>query len=161
MYSLNQEFPVGKGHQSFLKRYSEMQQDISGELVVKAGVEAQVFKVKGKVAQTLPRDWSAQWLSNQWVENHTQAAGVGIRVQGDPLQTAILREEDFGAILFDPGSDRVFKLNKSGAVLYKAIRDTVAESQRQFSPKAMAGFDKQVVVQFVNYLKAAGLWSLQ
>ena len=160
MYSLNQEFPVGKGHQSFLKRYSEMQQDLTGKLVVQAGVEAQVFNVNDKLA-SVPRDWSAQWLSNQWVENHTQAAGVGIRIQGDPLVNSILREEDFGAILFDPGSDRVFKLNKPGAALFKALREGAGKNQATFAPKAMAGFDKEVVTQFVNYLKAAGLWTLQ
>jgi hypothetical protein len=160
MYSLNQEFPVGKGHQSFLKRYSEMQKDIGGKLVINASVESQVFNVSQKIKQ-LPRDWQAQWLSNEWIENHTQAAGVGIRIEGDPLRHAILREEDFGAILFDPGSDRVFKLNKAGATLYKAIREAALQSDKEFVPRATAGFNQSQVTQFVNYLKAAGLWSIQ
>lgn len=154
MYSLNQEFPVKKGHESFLKRLTEVKPDVSGKLTKVATVESQVYNLKDKIAN----DWSAQWVSNQWIENHTQAAGVGIREYGDPMLTAILREEDFGAILFEPGSDRVFKLNREGAELFNAVRKQYVQTEGKWTQQGLAGFSVEQVTLFVDYLKAAGLW---
>lgn len=155
MYSLNQEFPVGKGHQSFLKRHSSMQEDASGRLVINSSVESQVFRVE----KEMPSDWSLEWLSNRWVANNQQAAGEGNRFDASPLRAAILREEDFGAILFEPGSDRVFKLNKPGVVLFRAIRDEMVTTEQALEPGPLAGFSANQVSQFVDYLRVAGLWS--
>jgi hypothetical protein len=156
MYSLNQEFPVGKGHHSFLKRLSELQKDLSGKLVEHASVESQVFQVRNPIAD----DWSAEWISNEWIENHTKAAGVGIRPfsdASDPMIIAVLREEDFGAVLFEPLSDRVFRLNQAGAKLYRAIRESYLANDRVFKVKALAGFSTSQVAKFTGYLKLAGL----
>lgn len=35
LYSMNQEFPVGKGHNTFLKRHSEVMEDVNGKLIRK------------------------------------------------------------------------------------------------------------------------------
>jgi len=44
MYSLNQEFPVGKGHATFLRKRSELRVDEkTGELFTLQEVESQVF----------------------------------------------------------------------------------------------------------------------
>jgi len=44
MYSLNQEFPVGKGHATFLKKRSELRVDEkTGELFTLQEVESQVY----------------------------------------------------------------------------------------------------------------------
>lgn len=157
MYSLNQEFPVGKGHQSFLKRFSELQKDLSGKLVEHAAVETQVFqtdRIKGK----LSGDWSAQWISNEWITNHTKAAGVGIREEVDPMRNAVLREEDFGAILFEPLSDRVFRLNQAGVKLYKSIRESYEANRGSFKVKALGGFSAEQVQKFTEFLRLSGLW---
>ena len=157
MYSLNQEFPVAKGHETFLKRFSQLQQDLSGKLVERHEVESQIFQTGLGLSANLPPDWSVQWLQNQWIENHTKAAGVGIRPELDPLRNALLREEDFGGILFEPFSDRVFKLNKAGVTLFRALKQDY-ESTGELRSRAIAGFSKEQVESFVNYLKAAGLW---
>ncbi|WP_338822542.1 hypothetical protein WDM22_00635 [Bradyrhizobium septentrionale] len=153
MYSLNQEFPAGKGHETYLKRHSELQKDITGSLILKAGAEAQVFKTERDAK--LPADWAAQWLENRWIENHTKAAGVGTRQASDPLRGAIIREEDFGAILFEPTSDRVYKLNKAAALLVKALRES---GQTAGQPKRISGFSTDIVDEFVSALRVAGLW---
>ena len=41
MYSMNQEFPVEKGHATFLKRRSEVMQDLTGNLICKEEVIGQ------------------------------------------------------------------------------------------------------------------------
>lgn len=160
MYSLNQEFPVGKGHQTYLKRFSEMSKDLTGELAERVQLEAQVFNVDRKLA-AVPADWRAQWLENQWIENHTKAIGMGRRPDLDPLRTAILREEEFGAIVFEPRSDRVYKLNRAGAKLFKALQAEHVKSEGRLEVRALSGFKVGEVDGFVAQLKAAGLWGLQ
>jgi hypothetical protein len=154
MYSLNQEFRTGTGHKTYLKRYSEIQKDLTGGLVLKAGVESQVFRTPLLGAD--PSDWAAQWLENNWIENHTQAAGNGIRTHFNPLLSAIMREEDFGAILFEPQSDRVYKLNRAGMTLVRALREQMQAGVAE--PESAAGFAQEDVTGFVAALKAAGLW---
>ncbi|WP_428699772.1 hypothetical protein [Stappia sp.] len=160
MYSLNQEFPVGKGHQTYLKRFSELSKDITGDLAERVQVEAQVFGVDPKLA-AVPSDWRAQWLENQWIENHTKAIGMGRRPDLDPLRTAIMREEEFGAIVFEPRSDRVYKLNRAGAELFKALQAEHLKNEGEPKVRQYAGFKTDTVEGFVRQLKAAGLWSLQ
>lgn len=156
MYSLNQEFPAGKGHETYLKRYSDLQKDIDGKLVLKAALETQVFKTQADDALAVPA-WSAQWLENRWIENHTKAAGVGIReLLDDTFRSAILRREDFGAILFEPRSDRVYRLNRTGAELYEKLRDLALAGK--LSNLSVPGFERQDVEPFVSSMKAAGLW---
>ncbi|MFF0827891.1 hypothetical protein ACFYU8_13525 [Brevibacillus sp. NPDC003359] len=151
MYSLNQEFPVGKGHASFLKRHSEVKADVTGDLMGIETVESEVFR--------LPvMDWSVQWISNQWITNYTKLAGMGLREDVDPMYTAIVRKEDFGAILFEPRSDRVFKLNKSGLALYYELRIAYQRGNRDFENFTSELFSEHDVACFVAFLKGAGLW---
>jgi hypothetical protein len=47
MYSLNQEFPVGKGHVTFLKKRSELRVDEkTGKLFTLQEVESQVYSTR-------------------------------------------------------------------------------------------------------------------
>jgi hypothetical protein len=153
MYSLNQEFPAGKGHETYLKRHSEAQEDLRGSLVLKASVESQVFQTRGGGAVDIPPDWSVKWLSNRWIQNDVTPMRAD---DPDPLRTAVLRKEDFGAILFEPRSDRVYKLNKTGAELFEKLRKLALSGDRSF--EKVAGFEPEEVGPFVSMLKAAGLW---
>ena len=162
MYWLNQEFPVGKGHETYLKRFSELQEDLSGSLVEKNQLEEQVFQTNaGEEAVAVPADWSVKWLSNRWIRNHTKAAGVGRRPELDPLRTAILRREDFGAIVFEPRSDRVYKLNKPGADMFERLQSMHREGDGtiKITEKSLGDFTPEEFDDFVEQLKAAGIWS--
>lgn len=153
MYSLNQEFPAGKGHDTYLKRYSEMKPDLRGDLSLNAGVETQIYRTKGgDSSASIPADWSAQWLENRWVQNHTKSVGVGVREQYEPIKNAIIREEDFGAILFEPTSDRVYKLNKAGLELFRKIRAAYLDGK---APSDLPLDDDSQ--SFVKAMSAAGL----
>jgi hypothetical protein len=153
MYSLNQEFPKEKGHAHFLKRYSAAKEDLSKQLIQHEQVESQVFNLKSR----LPQDWSVQWLSNQWIENHTKAIGLGLREEIDPMERAMLRQEDFGGILFEPLSDRVFRLNQAGYNLFTRLREFYSKNKnlREFTSKE---FNSEATNRFIAYLEGAGLW---
>ncbi|MGJ3261875.1 MAG: hypothetical protein ACFE0R_01445 [Salinarimonas sp.] len=162
MYSLNQEFPVGKGHETYLKRFSELQHDISGALVERNQVEEQAFRTLDPEGLTaVPDDWSAQWISNRWITNHTKAAGVGRRPDLDPLRTAVMRREEFGAIVFEPRSDRVYKLNAAGAELFARLQTLHREGDGTIAltETTREGFGTEEVDGFVAQLKAMGLLS--
>jgi hypothetical protein len=154
MYSLNQEFPAEKGHAAFLERRSTTKPDVAHNLVNVHQVESQVFN---RLRQDV-NDWSVQWVSNEWIENHTKAAGVGIREEIDPMVNARLREEDFGGILFEPTSDRVYKLNRAGLSLFKELRERYQRGERDLSQMKIARFDEKEVADFVAFLHSAGLW---
>jgi hypothetical protein len=163
MYSLNQEFPVGKGHETYLKRFSELQQDLTGALVERNQVEGQVFRVNQLTENlAVPRDWSAQWLENRWITNHTKAAGVGRRPELDPLRTAILRQEDFGAIVFEPRTDRVYKLNRTGAAMFEHLQalHRAGDGTIKITEETRGDFTPEEFDSFVHQLKIMGLWSL-
>jgi hypothetical protein len=153
MYSLNQEFPGDRGHHSFLKRFTETKPGISEDLREITQIESQVFNLDAPQVT----DWSVQWLSNQWIENHTKAAGVGIREEFDPLARSLLREEEFGGILFDPISDRVFKLNRSGYKLFSEIREFYSEN-RDLSEFRSRDVSVEDAKPFIAFLEGAGIW---
>lgn len=155
MYSLNQEFPQGKGHSHFLKRRSEVKPGVNRELV---GIEVAESHVFGGKTPKLPADWSAQWLENRWVENHTKAVGMGDDNLQDPLQDAILRHEDFGGILFEPATDRVFKLNKAGVALFEEMRAYLKTKEHDIQTFTSKDFSTEDVRNFAAYLEGAGLW---
>lgn len=151
MYSLNQEFPVGKDHAYFLNRQSKIKEDLSGGLLSIETAESEVFEVG--VSR-----WSVKWLSNRWITNYTKLAGTGIREDMDPMFTAVVRKEDFGAILFEPQSDRVFKLNKSGLALYYELKIAYQQGDHNFENFRSNLFSEQEVECFIAFLKGAGLW---
>lgn len=159
MYSLNQEFPVAKGHATYLKRYSELKQGLDGGLQLQASVESQIFQVAGAgvdLPKALPSDWSVQWLENRWVENHTKAAGMGIREDFDPIVKAIVREEAFGGIVFEPTTDRVYKLNHAGMKLFQQMRATRLAGGDMLSETSKE-FGEDDVSHFMGAMRAAGL----
>lgn len=155
MYSLNQEFPQGKGHTHFLKRRSEVKPGMNHELINIEEVESQVFG--GKVPR-LPQDWSVQWLENRWIENHTKAASMSDDDLRDPMEQVMLRREDFGGILFEPATDRVFKLNKAGVKLFEEMRTFLKGEKRDIVAFSSQAFGDEDVRRFAAYLEGAGLW---
>ena len=153
MYSLNQEFPKEKGHAQFLKRHSEVKEDVSRQLVQQEQVESQIFNLANRLAD----DWSVQWLSNQWIENHTKAAGLGLREEITPMERAMFRKEDFGGILFEPLSDRVFRLNKAGYALFTDLREFY-RGNRNLQEFSSEKYNPDSAKRFIAYLEGAGLW---
>jgi len=109
-----------------------------------------------------PADWGAQWLSNEWIQNHTKAVGNGRIVRENPLTTAILREETFGSIVFEPNSDRVYKLNKPATQLFTAIQErlkVIEDENIVFDSIEFASYGPATVGKFVAALREIGLWT--
>ena len=153
MHSLNQEFPAEKGHEFFLRRRGSTVEALGRkELERVEQVETEVFRKRAG-------DWSVQWISNEWIENHTKAAGMGIREVINPMDRVIVREEDFGGIVFEPTSDQVFRVNQPGLKLFNALREQHQEGRTDFADVEIEGFDPGDVRDFVGYLEGAGLWT--
>jgi hypothetical protein len=149
MYSLNQEFPARKGHATFLKRYGETFQDSKGDLVRTEQMVEQVYRMR-------QREWPAQWVHNQWGENWLKAIGSALPLNLDPFDRLLVREEEFGGIIFDPATDRIYRVNKAGYHLFSEMR-------KAHEAKALAGFRSEEfapvdVEPFVSFLKGAGVW---
>lgn len=152
MYSLNQEFPVGKGHATFLKRHSETLPDAANRLVRIEQVAGHTYGFD----RFEPGDWAAEWVHNQWVENWTQTGG-GERVEDpDPLARLILREEAFGGLAFDPRSDRVYRLNRSGFAVLREIIGSEKGPRRATIMSELA--ESPDTRPFLEFLRGAGLW---
>lgn len=151
MYSLNQEFPVKVGHFTFLKRHSETYQEESGKVV---GVEQVASQVYGR-KQEVTTDWPAQWIHNKWIENYTKTVGI-FAEDVDPLKSVLMRSEDFGGILFDVMSDRIYKVNVSGYELFQEILN--AHQKNELSKFRSREFEQEDVECFIEALKVAGLW---
>lgn len=149
MYSLNQEFPVSKGHATFLKRCSDTYQDVTGKLVGVEQVAAHIYRMK-------VNDWSAQWVHNQWIENHYKYPGAGLIRDADPLSRVVVRSEDFGGIVFDPVSDRIYKLNLPGYKLFQEILQ--AHREKKLAEFRSKEFEQEDIEHFIYFLKGAGLW---
>lgn len=150
MYSLNQEFPVGKGHTNFLKNNTDRYVDAKGNITDVKQVANQVLNRLGA------NDWSVQWISNEWIQNYTYYPGGALVEEGDPLLQIVIREEDFGAILFDRVNDRIYKVNGPGLKLFKAM--ALAHKAGRLTEFAATDFGRADVDNFASFLKGAGLW---
>jgi hypothetical protein len=149
LYSINQEFPVEKGHATFLKRHSETSPDINGKLV---GIE----EVARHTYKTKVTDWPAQWIHNQWVENWTKTGGAEFGTPIDRLGNLILRKEDFGGIVLDPVADEVYRVNKPGLILLEEILSSHKRGKlKDFKSKKYKAGE---IEHFIYFLKGAGLW---
>lgn len=152
MYSLNQEFPVGKGHSNFLKSVTDRYVDAEGKVTAVKQVASQVLKRLGA------SDWSVQWISNEWIQNYTYYPGGALVEEGDPLLQMVIREEDFGAILFDRINDRIYKVNKPGLKLFNEL--AAAHKVGKLAKYSSAGFKAGDVDGFTSFLKGAGVWPM-
>lgn len=150
MYSLNQEFPVGKGHTNFLKQNTDRYIDGTGNIVGIKQIANQILKTLGA------GHWLAQWVSNQWVQNYTYYPGGALVEEGDPLLQMVIREEEFGAILFDRINDRIYKVNKAGLKLFNEIVK-VHKKDKLFGFKS-SDFKREDVENFISFLKGAAIW---
>jgi len=150
MYSLNQEFPVGKGHTHFLKNNTDRYVDARGNITDVKQIANQVLNRLGA------NDWSVQWISNEWVQNYTYYPGGALVEEGDPLLQTVIREEDFGGILFDRINDRIYKVNGPGLKLFKAM--VTARKAGTLAEFSTSEFGRGDVDNFTSFLKGAGLW---
>jgi hypothetical protein len=139
MYSSNQEFPANKGHSTFLESKVERVENA---------------RYKNIVYDTeWAHDWSNFMPDIPW-EQWCQVEGLG-HTLGDPMKNIIIREEEFGGIIFDRINDRIYKVNIPGYKLFQEIleshkNNTMAEFRsKQFEP--------QDTEHFVSFLKGAGL----
>ncbi len=152
MYSLNQEFPIGKGHTNFLKSNTDRYLDTKGNIT----------DVKQTVNQILKRgglnDWHVQWISNEWVQNYTYYPGGALVEEGDPLLQIVIREEDFGAILFDRVNDRIYKVNKPGLRLFMEM--VSAHKEGKLAELKPSEFSQEDYDNFASFLKGAAIWPM-
>lgn len=153
MYSLNQEFPIGKGHTNFLKNNTDRYVDANGKITDIKQIAHQVIKTLGA------NDWSVQWISNEWIQNYTYYPGGALVEKGDPLLQIVIREEDFGAILFDRVNDRIYKVNKAGLALFREIVE--AHKANKLNIFRSAKYGQGDLDSFTNFLKGAALWPMQ
>jgi len=155
LYSMNQEFPVGKGHVTFLERHSEVRKDIAGKLISREAVASNTFKEK---VSGMANDWSAQWIHNQWVQDYTKAPSFSSRVKPgeDVMAKLIMRKEEFGGLVLDPVNDRVYKVNAPGYKLLEEMKKTPAAKLKTFKSAEFAAGEME---SFVSFLKGAGLWT--
>lgn len=189
MYSLNQEFPAGKGHATFLKRRSELKVDEkSGALYSMHEVEQQVYytgeRRDGHIAsREVPIDplidnsateisgasiavpWTAQWAQNGWVAQWLQNADYTNTCEpfyaaafSDPLANVKVREEDFGGILYNPISDMVYKVNRTGLALFREIQQAHLSRQQDLRHFSSSSFDHADVTRFLEYLRDEMIW---
>jgi len=157
MYSMNQEFPVEKGHSTFLKRHSEVMQDVTGKLMCKEEVAGHTYKEK--LRETVS-DWLAQWIHNKWIQDYTKSPSwsSGVKFGPDRLKHLVMRKEDFGGIVLDPTYDRVYKVNTAGYVLLEEIIEAFSRGRlKKFSSKK---FKNEDIEHFIYFVKGAGLWPI-
>lgn len=155
MYSLHQEFPEGVSHDSFNKHHVETR-----DILTETGetLRAQRFIDKSYRPGIKENDWPAQWLHAKWVTDHTKAiTGIFERPDADPLCMALTRSESFGGVVYDPFSDKVYKVNEAGLALFREMQ---AASKAGANPAAVkaAGVEDADVKEFAAFLKGAGLW---
>lgn len=160
LYSMNQEFPVGKGHASFLQRNSEVMQDISGKLISKETVAEHIYTENFEdIANSIANDWSAQWIHNKWIQDYTKSPSWsnGMRFGYDRIRDLVMREEDFGGIVLDPHTDRVFKVNQAG---YRVLTEMQQASKKGTAAKMkFTDHSSKETESFVAFLRGAGLWA--
>ncbi|MCP1166807.1 hypothetical protein NKS31_28120 [Bacillus sp. 1813sda1] len=135
MYSLNQEFPVGKGHGRYISQCVE-------RVVADPDCPPSV------------NDWEDQWISN-WSKH----SGIGKTGNLCNLFDSLVREEDFGAILYDPTADRVYKLNKTGFAMYKELKFAYHQGIIDLRNFRSQHFNENDTIYFLNCLKEVGLWN--
>jgi hypothetical protein len=154
LYSMNQEFPVGKGHVTFLERHSEMRKDITGKLISREAVATNTFREK---VRGMANDWSVQWIHNQWIQDYTKAPSYSSRSRPgeEVMSRLIMRKEEFGGLVLDPVNDRVYKVNKSGYKLLQEMKKTPSTEMATFKSKDIS---KDEMESFISFLKGAGLW---
>jgi len=155
LYSMNQEFPVGKGHITFLERHSEVRKDVTGSLISREAVASNTFKEKIK---GMANDWSAQWIHNQWVQDYTKSPSYSSRMNPgeDVMAKLIMRKEEFGGLVLDPVNDRVYKVNKAGYKLLEEMKKIPTAKMEAFKSKTFVADEMD---SFVSFLKGAGLWA--
>lgn len=153
LYSMNQEFPVEKGHQTFLERHSKVLPDVNGQLRHRLEVASHTYK-------TGFDDWSAEWMGNKWVQDYAKVpSSPDIPFGDDVFKSLIVRGEDFGGLVLDPVHDRVYKVNRAG---YDLLNEIVEAAGKK---KGLAKFrsKKYTATQcrpFIYFLKGAGLWTV-
>ena len=148
LHALNQEFPAGKGHASFVKRRAELLPGLDGRLREVGHVEAQVFRIAS--------DWPAQWVENSWVQNWEKLGAGRPEVEGDPMARMHFREEEFGGVVFDPVADKVYKLNRPGYQLFLEMKE--AKLAKGAAPFRSTRFQEDDVRMFTAFLTGAGSW---
>jgi hypothetical protein len=153
MFSLHQEFPEGVSHNSFTKRNIETR-----DVLTAKGEQLTRYKISDNSIRQVS-DWPAEWLHAKWLTDHTKSiTGLFEQTNVSPLRMALTRQEEFGGVIYDPFSDKVYKVNKSGLELFSEIR-SFAKGGKALSAFKSKSFKKEDIAEFLAFLKGAGLWS--
>jgi hypothetical protein len=76
----------------------------------------------------------------------------------DPLVNIKIREEDFGGILYNPITDMVYKVNRSGFRLFTEIQEAYRNCLRDLRAFKSTDFRAEDVARFVDYLRDQSIW---
>lgn len=153
MYSLHQEFPEGISHDSFLKRQVETK-----DLLTASGDKLRAQKVTDNVIDDMKSSWPAKWIHAKWLTDHTKAiTSIYDRPDISPIEMAMTRPEAFGGIIFDPFSDKVYKVNESGLKLFRQLQDA-AKGGANLMKFTSSDFAKDDIKEFCIFLRGADLW---
>jgi hypothetical protein len=129
MYSINQEFPVGKHHRTFLKNNTEIMNWSADH----------------------HNDWNT-WMGNEAHDDEKDEKNC----ERHPLTRLILREEEFGGIIYDPYEDRVYKVNPPGFRLIKSLVQAAGnETLHHIQVENSKAEDNR---EFFDFLRRANLW---
>lgn len=108
-------------------------------------------------------DWSVKWIQNKWVQDYTKSPSwsSGFTNPSDIFERLghlIMRKEEFGGIVLDPTSDRVYKVNQEGYELLNEIIEKAKEGPiKSFTSKR---YSEKEIEPFIYFLKGAGLWPM-
>ena len=158
MYSLNQEFPVGTHHGKFQTQAKDQLTTSDGrKLEIDTKITKSIKTLKDRPLPTGGPDggWTSDYVI--WaakLELYRQGE-ENIRTIEASLNRLIIREEEFGGILFDPVTDRVYKVNKAG---YKLVQEMLKAGKKPTRTFTSKNFDTESVAEFTTFLKGAGLW---
>ena len=158
LYSLTQEFPVGKDHEMLAKRNYNRFIDDAGTEVETERISTSEYVGPALNADTQPK-WDVQWKKNwskttPW-DKKTKVRGLAT---GDkhPLTHLKIREEEFGGIAFDPIYDRVYKVNKDGYYLLDKLISDV--DTHEYDSKNYNEVDPLYLRKFISFLDEHKLW---
>lgn len=146
MYGLQQEFELGKDVSAFMDKKS-----------VQKGSDSFTETEEKSVETAIHKDYSMPWA--QWVNKHTKWHSKSMKTQNLKMQNSLLnflyREEDFGGIVFDPDTDKVYKVNSEGLELIKEMMNHLKNNEDLASFQTN-NFKAVSVEKFISFLKGAG-----
>jgi len=151
MWSLNQEYPDGLGMKKPLKLKVEAFTNDQGQIT-------EYRKILTAEDGGTP-DGGTPWSGKvSWaIKFDDSPKNRADPVESFPLLEVLIREEDFGALIFDPRRDRVFRTNRAGLEFLNSVISEYKKSKSLSRFEFSIGTDDKSH-SFLSFLKGAGLW---